>query len=63
MHSLTIVKTKLVTQQLCIHSDLELLPCKLYYRKYMLASTQITNAEVFPFTAVIFYKLLKFCFV
>ena len=30
--------------------------CKLYYDKYMIASTQITNTEIFPFIAVLVFK-------
>ena len=32
--------------------------CKLY-NKYMTASTQITNAEIFAFIAVLVFKLLS----
>ena len=34
-------------------------PCKLYHDKYMNASTQITNTEIFAFIAVIVFKLLR----
>ena len=33
--------------------------CKLFNNKYMFASTQITNNEIFAFTAVLVFKLLK----
>ena len=33
--------------------------CKLYNNKYMIASTQITNTEVFAFIVVLFSKLLN----
>ena len=32
--------------------------CKLYNGKYMIASTQITNTEIFAFIAVLVFKLL-----
>ena len=33
--------------------------CKLYNNKYMIASTQITNTEIFAFIAVLGFKLLS----
>ena len=33
--------------------------CKLYNNKYMIASTQTTNAEIFAFIAVLIFKLLS----
>ena len=33
--------------------------CKSYNNKYMIASTQVTNNEVFAFTAVLVFKLLS----
>ena len=33
--------------------------CKLYNNKYMIASTQITNTEIFVFIAVPVSKLLR----
>ena len=33
--------------------------CKLYNNKYMIASTQITNTEIFTFIAVLVFKLLS----
>ena len=33
--------------------------CKLCNKKYMIASTQITNTEVFAFIAVLVLKLLS----
>ena len=32
--------------------------CKLYYYKYTIASTQITNTEIFAFIAILVFKLL-----
>ena len=32
---------------------------KLYYNKYMIASTQITNTEIFAFIAVLVFKLFS----
>ena len=32
---------------------------KLYNIKYMIASTQVTNAEIFAFVVVLFFKLLS----
>ena len=37
---------------------LKVQPCKSYNNKYMIASTQITNTEIFAFTAVLIFKLL-----
>ena len=33
--------------------------CNLYNNKYMIASTQITNTEIFAFIAVLDFKLLR----
>ena len=33
--------------------------CKLYNNKYMIASTQMTNNEIFAFVAVLAFKLLS----
>ena len=33
--------------------------CKLYSNKYMLASTQITNTEIFTFVTVLGFTLLS----
>ena len=33
--------------------------CKLYNNKYMIASTKITNTEIFAFRAVLVFKLLR----
>ena len=33
--------------------------CKLYNNKYMIASTQIPNTEIFEFMAVLLFKLLR----
>ena len=33
--------------------------CKLYNNKYMIASTQIINSEIFGFIAVLIFKLLN----
>ena len=33
--------------------------CKLYNNKYVIASTQITNTEIFEFIAVLVFKLLS----
>ena len=33
--------------------------CKSYNNKYMIASTQVTNNEVFAFTAALVFKLLS----
>ena len=36
----------------------EVQPCKLYNKKYIVASTQITNTEIFAFIVVLVLKLL-----
>ena len=38
---------------------LKIQSCKLYNNKYMIASTQITNPEIFAFIAVVVFKLLN----
>ena len=38
---------------------LKVQPCKLYYNKYMIASTQIVNTEIFSFIVVLVFKLLS----
>ena len=38
-------------------ATLKVLSCKLYNNKYMIASTQITNTEIFAFIAVLVFKL------
>ena len=46
------------------YRNLKVESCKLHSKKYMIASTQITNNEIFAFIAV-FFKLLsrKFLFI
>ena len=39
--------------------DLKVQSCKLYNNKCMIASTKITNNEIFAFTAVLVFKLLS----
>ena len=41
------------------HFILRMQSCKLYNRKYMITSTQITNTEIFAFIAVLVFKLLS----
>ena len=38
--------------------ELKVQSCKLYKNKYMIASTQITNTEIFAFVAVLLLTLL-----
>ena len=40
-------------------SLLKVRSCKLYNNKYMIASTEITNVEIFAFVAVLVFKLLS----
>ena len=40
-------------------THLKVQPCKLYNNKYMIASTHITNTEIFAFIAVLVFKLLS----
>ena len=40
-------------------SNLKVQSCKLYNNKYMIASTQITNTEVFALVSVLVSKLLS----
>ena len=45
--------------QLSITEALKVQSCKLFNCKYMIASTQITNTEIFTFIAVLVFKLLS----
>ena len=38
---------------------LKIKSCKLYNNKYMIASTQVTNTDIFAFIAVLILKLLS----
>ena len=38
---------------------LKIQSCKLYNNKYMITSTQLTNTEIFAFTAALVFKLLR----
>ena len=38
---------------------LKVQPCNLYYNKYMIASTQIANTEIFAFITVLVFQLLS----
>ena len=40
-------------------TTLKVQSCKLRHNKYMIASTQITNTEIFAFLAVLVFKLLS----
>ena len=40
-------------------NSLKVQPCKLYKNKYLIASTQIKNSEIFAFIAVLAFKLLS----
>ena len=42
-----------------ISSDLKVQSCKLFNRKCMIASKQITSTEIFAFIAVVVFKLLS----
>ena len=39
--------------------DLKVELCKLYNNKYMIASTQMTNKQIFAFVAVLAFKLMS----
>ena len=39
--------------------NLKVLPCKLYNNKYMTASTQVTNTEIFALITILVFKLLR----
>ena len=39
--------------------NLNLQSCKLFNNKYMIASTQITNTEIFALITVLVFKLLS----
>ena len=38
---------------------LKVQPCKLYNNKHMIASTQITDTEIFTFKVVLVFKLMS----
>ena len=40
-------------------NNLKVQSCKLYSNKYMIASTEITNNDIFAFIAVLVFKLLN----
>ena len=40
-------------------NSLKVQSCKLNINKYMITSTQITNTEIFAFTAVLVFRLLS----
>ena len=42
-----------------LKNNLKVQSCKLNNNKYMIASTQITNTEIFAFTAVLVFTLLS----
>ena len=54
-------KNKFMVQKIAIKKlhlvFLKVQSCKLYNDRYMIASTQITNAEIFAFIAVPVFKL------
>ena len=39
--------------------NLKVQSCKLYNNKHMIASTQLTNTEIFAFISVLVFKLLS----
>ena len=48
-----------ITNSLFFLQALNVQWCKLYNKKYMIASTPITNSEIFVFIAVLVFKLLS----
>ena len=42
-----------------VKQPLKVQSCKLYNDKYMIASIQITNTEIFAFITVLVFKLLQ----
>ena len=44
---------------LSLENSLKVQSCKWYDKKSMLASTQITNTEIFTFAAAVVFKLLS----
>ena len=48
-----------ITTNLYILKTYLLFACKLYNNKYMVTSPQITNTEIFAFTAFLVFKLLS----
>ena len=56
---LVIFAKKLLLQMFCRVLNTQVQSYKLYNNKYMIASTQITNTEIFAFIAVLVFKLLS----
>ena len=52
------VKQKVVAPHRCSF-NLKVQSCKLYNNKYMIASTQTTNIDIFAFIAVLVFQLLR----
>ena len=52
-------KVCLSMKLVCHILTLKVQSCKLYNKKYIIASTQIANAEIFIFIAVVVFKLLS----
>ena len=48
-----------MSNKLRFYNELKVKSCKLYNDQYMMALTQITNAEIFAFLAVPGFKLLS----
>ena len=46
-------KMSLITRGFILQTDLKVHSCKLYNNKYMIASAQITNTEIFAYIAVL----------
>ena len=46
-------KMSLITRGFILQTDLKVHLCKLYNNKYMIASAQITNTEIFAYIAVL----------
>ena len=51
--------TQIYTLHLTAQNKLKVQSCKLYNNKCMIASTQITNTEIFAFISVLVFKILS----
>ena len=58
---LSLVQNSVTIKRLVILQEKDYLglSCKLYNNKYMIASAQVTNTEIFAFIAVLVFNLLS----
>ena len=59
MHVLIQLKNSMTYEEKQVNVNLTVQSCKLYDKKYMIASTQITNTKMFAFIPLPVFKLLN----